>query len=73
MVETQQTFAAKFSQRVQRPNETVEEYAVELKRLYSKAYKFTDNNTRQEDLVRRFLDGLKDTEARFETEFHKEP
>ena len=73
VVETQRTFAAKFSQRAQRPNETVEEYAAELKRLYSKAYKFRDNNTRQEDLVRRFLDGLKDNEARFEIEFHKEP
>ena len=73
VVETQKTFAAKFSQRVQRPDETVEEYAAELKRLYSKAYKTRDSNTRQEDLVRRFLDGLKDSEARFETEFHKEP
>ncbi|MCG8110541.1 MAG: hypothetical protein N0E59_07260 [Candidatus Thiodiazotropha taylori] len=45
----------------------------ELKRLYSKAYTSRDSTTRQEDLVRRFLDGLKDNEARFETEFHKEP
>ena len=71
--ETQKTFAAKFTQRAQRPNETVEEYAAELKKIYSKAYKFRDNNTWQEDLVRRFLDGLKDNEARFEIEFHKEP
>ena len=73
MVETEKTFAAKFSQRTQKPNETVEEYAVELKRLYSKAYMFRDTNTRQQDLVRRFLDGLKDDEARFEIDFHKEP
>ncbi|MES9970529.1 MAG: hypothetical protein ABW092_10890, partial [Candidatus Thiodiazotropha sp.] len=73
VVETQKTFAAKFSMRVQKQDETVEEYAAELKRLYSKAYKSRDSKTRQEDLVRRFLDGLKDNEARFEIEFHKEP
>ena len=73
VVETEKTFAVKFSQRTQKPNETVEEYAAELKRLYSKAYKFRDTNTRQQDLVRRFLDGLKDDEARFEIDFHKEP
>ena len=72
-VETQRTFAAKFSQRAQKQDETVEEYAAELKRLYAKAYKSRDNETRQQDLVRRFLDGLKDNEARFEIEFHKEP
>ena len=73
VVETQKTFAAKFSQRVQRADETAEEYAADLKRLYAKAYQFRDLKTRQEDLVRRFLDGLRDSEARFEIEFHKEP
>ena len=72
-VETEKTFAAKFSQRVQKNDETAEEYAAELKRLYAKAYKGRDSKTRQEDLVRRFLDGLKDHDARFEVEYHKEP
>ena len=53
-IETQKSYAAKFSQRVQKKDETAEEYATELKRLYSKAYKSRDNKTRQEDLVRRF-------------------
>ena len=66
VVETKRTFAAKFSQRVQRPNETVEEYAADLKRLYSKAHQSRDAKTRQEDLVRRFLDRLRDNDARFE-------
>ena len=57
----------------QRNDETVEEYAADLKRLYAKAYRARDEKTRQEDLVRRFLDGLKDHKARFEIEFHKEP
>ena len=73
MVETEKAFAAKFSQRVQKSDETAEEFAAELKRLYAKAYKSRDSKTRQEDLVRKFLDGLKDHEARFEIEFHKEP
>ena len=73
VVETKRTFAAKFSQRVQRPNETVEEYAADLKRLYSKAHQSRDARTRQEDLVRRFLDGLRDNDARFEIEYNKEP
>ena len=73
VVETKRTFAAKFSQRVQRPNETVEEYAADLKRLYSKAHQSRDARTRQEDLVRRFLNGLRDNDARFEIEYNKEP
>ncbi|MEW8545026.1 MAG: hypothetical protein AB2693_15995, partial [Candidatus Thiodiazotropha sp.] len=73
VVETQRAFAAKFSQRAQKADETVEEYAADLKRLYAKAYKCRDNKTRQEDLVRRFLDGMRDSEARFEIEYHKEP
>ena len=73
IVETKRNFAAKFSQRVQRQNETVEEYAAELKRLYAKAYHYRDAETRQEDLVRRFLDGLRDHDARFEIDYNKEP
>ena len=73
VVETQRAFAAKFSQRSQRADKTIEEYAADLKRLYAKAYKFRDSKTRQEDLVRRFLDGMRDSEARFEIEYHKEP
>lgn len=72
-VEAQKTLAAKLSQRVQKYDETVEEYTAELKRLYWKVYTSRDNKTRQEDLVRRFLDGLKDGEAGLEIEFHKEP
>ena len=73
MVETKRTFASKFSQRLQKQNETVEEYAADLKRIYSKAYLCGDVKTRQEDLVRKFLDGLRDNDARFEIEYNKEP
>ena len=73
VVETKRTFAAQFSQRTQRQGETAEEFAAELKRLYAKAYSFRGEATRQEDLVRRFLDGLRDSDARFEVEYNKEP
>ena len=73
VVETEKTFASKFSQRVQKEGEMAEEYATDLKRLYAKAYKNRDSRTKREDLVGRFLDGMRDNEARFEIEFHKEP
>ena len=73
VVETKRTFAAQFSQRTKRQGETAEEFAAELKRLYAKAYNFRGETTRQEDLVRRFLDGLRDSDARFEVEYNKEP
>ena len=73
VVETKRTFAAQLSQRTQRQGETAEEFAAELKRLYAKAYSFRSEATRQEDLVRRFLDGLRDSDARFEVEYNKEP
>ena len=71
--ETKRTFVSKFSHRVQKQNETVEEYAADLKRLNSKAYQCRDASTRQEDLVRKFLDGLRDNNVRFEIEYNKEP
>ncbi|XP_052238636.1 uncharacterized protein LOC127849933 [Dreissena polymorpha] len=64
---------AKFSQRDQKQNETAEEYAAELKRLYDQAHKRRDGATRKEDLVRRFLDGLRDVVVRWEVEYVKEP
>ena len=73
VIETPKTYAAQFSRRFQKVEESVENYAAELKRLYDKGYKYRDQRTRQEDLVRRFLDGLVDDEARFEVEYHKEP
>ena len=73
VVETSRSFAAKFSRRSQRHGETAENYAAELKMLYDKAHKNRERNVRDEDLVRRFLDGLVDQEAKFKVEYHKEP
>ncbi|KAH3708470.1 hypothetical protein DPMN_067922 [Dreissena polymorpha] len=73
VIETPRTFAVKFSKREQKVGETADEYAAELKRLYDKAHTRRDYRTRQEDLVRRFLDGLRDEEVRSEIELIKEP
>ena len=72
-VETSKSFSAQFSHREQHNGESVEEYAAELKRLYDKAHSNRDEVTRQEDLLRRFLDGIMDEKARFHVEFVKEP
>ena len=73
VVETKKTFGAQFSKRNQKVSESAEEYAAELKRLYDRAYSQRDSETRQEDLLRRFLDGLYDDKARFQVEYVKEP
>ena len=74
-IETARSFAAKFINRTQGSGETVEEYAEDLKRLYDKAhgYRYRDRKSKGEDLVRRFLDGLRDEEIKFLIEYHKEP
>lgn len=73
VVVTKKTYGAQFSHRNQKASESVEEYAAELKRLYDKAHANRDEHTRQEDLLRRFLDGLYDDKARFQVEYVKEP
>ena len=73
VIETPRAFAAKFSRRNQKVGETAEDYAADLKLLYDKAHGYRDRRTREEDLVRKFLDGLRDDDIRFEVEYHKEP
>ena len=73
IVETSKTFWMKFNNRNQQEGETVEEYAAELKRLYDKAHSNRDSKTRQEDLLRRFLDGMINEKARFHVDFVKDP
>lgn len=73
VVETSKAFWVQFSHRNQKYGETIEDYAAELKKLYDKAHVRRDTETRREDLLRRFLDGLIDDKARFHVEFIKEP
>ena len=72
-VEIAKTYQAQFSKRNQKVNESVEDYAVELKRLYDKGHSNRPHAIRQEDLLRRFLDGLLDHKARQQVEFVKQP
>ena len=67
------TYAMQFNRRNQQSNESVEEYAAELKRLFDRAYPHRDAATRQEDLVARFLLGISDDKARVHVELNKEP
>ncbi len=73
VIHTARSYAAKFSKRSQKYGETAEDFAADLKMLYDKGHGYRDRRTRNEDLVRRFLDGLVDEEVRFEVEYHKEP
>ena len=72
-IETAGTFRKKFSQRRQKVGESIESYAAELKRLYDKAYPDRDRRTRKEDLLRRFMEGLVDDDARHSVEFVRAP
>ena len=73
VVETRRSYIAKFNNRNQKGGETIEEFAADLKKLYAKAYPGRDSETRNEDLVRKFLDGLASEEAQFHVEFTKNP
>ena len=72
-VELSKSYQAQFSKRLQKPAESVEDYAVELKRLYDKGHAGRPHSIRQEDLLRRFLDGLADRKISHQVEFVKEP
>ena len=72
VVQIHQTFAAAFSHRRQKPGESPEDYTAKLKKLYSKAHGRRDPDTREEDLLGRFFDGLQD-EVRTQVEYVKEP
>ena len=73
VVETRKTYGTQLCNRIQKPGESVEDFAADLKRLYTKAYPERDADTRREDLLRRFLNGLQDERARFQVEYVKEP
>lgn len=73
IIETSRSLTAKFSRRTQRPHESIEDYAADLKQLYDRAHRGRDRFTRDQDLVRQFLNGLYDESIRCEIEFNKDP
>lgn len=72
-VETNRTFKVQFGKRTQKYEETVEEYAAELKRLYDKAYPGRNPEMRRQLLLQQFLNGIRDKSAKFAVEYYKEP
>ena len=56
-VEANRTFKVQFSKRLQKYDETVEDYAAELKRLYDKAYPGRNPEMRRQLLLQKFLNG----------------
>lgn len=73
VIESNRTYQTKFRRRDQKNGEHIQNYASELKRLYSKAYPSRDRLTKQEDLVSRFLLGLLNEKARLHVELNRDP
>ena len=72
-VENPETYAVMFANRSQHATETVQDFAAELTMLYDKAHPHRDAKTRREDLMRRWLDGVRDKKAAKQVEFVKTP
>ena len=73
VIENPRTFQMQFSHRDQKTGEAVESYVAELKRLYDKGHTRRDTRTRNEDLLRIFMDGLLNEKASFHVEYIKGP
>ena len=73
VVEVAKTYQMQYAKRQQKNFESVEDYSNELKRLYDKAYPTRPPTIRQEDLLSRFLSGLRDAKVRRAVEFVKQP
>lgn len=72
-LENKRVYKTQFNNKRQGRNESLEEYAADIKRLYDWAHPNRDASTRQEDLISKFLHGLWDSKARQYIELHKEP
>lgn len=72
-VDTTKIYITKFYNKRQVENESAQEFAAELKRLYDKGFPTRDKVTRNEDLLRQYLLGLSDEGARIHVELNKDP
>lgn len=72
-VDTTRIYISKFNNRRQMFNESIQEFAADLKMLYDKGFPRRDRDTRREDLLRTFLAGLQNNDARIHVELNKEP
>ncbi len=71
--ETPRMYQAQYDRRRQNSGESAHSFASDLKRLYDKAYPRRPRSIRDEDLVRKFFDGLLDRRASTQVEYHKNP
>ena len=71
--ETPRMYQSQYEKRRQKSGEDAHSFASELKRLYDKAYPGRPRSIRDEDLVRKFFDGLLDVKASVQVEYHKNP
>jgi len=73
VIETSKSYQSKFNNRNQKPHESAEEFTAELKKLYVKAYPERSGEIKQQDLLRKFFEGLSDESVRFQVEYVKAP
>ena len=74
-IETPHMFQNQLENRIQKAGESIQDFASDLKLLYSKAYPGRPRSVRDEDLVRRFMSGLliENKEAGAQVEYHRSP
>ncbi|XP_039297743.1 uncharacterized protein LOC120354506 [Nilaparvata lugens] len=58
-----QMYRSQFKNRVQKPNESLQEYEIDIARLVRNAYPFVDDEVYESLAVERFLDGLCEAET----------
>ena len=64
-VENKETFEARFDNRDKKSSESLEEYVADLRKLYDKGHPHRDHKVREEDILKRLLNGIGDDKAAF--------
>ena len=72
-VETKSHYRSRWSTIEQRPGQSEEEYAAELKTLYAKAFPERSSGMKDEDVLHKYFETMQDQTARKVVEFQKEP
>ncbi len=71
--ESPRMYQMQYDKRKQKFGEDAHSFASDLKCLYDKAYPGRPRRIRDEDLVRKYFDGLLDEKASAQVEYHKSP
>ena len=70
-VENKDTFEARFDNRNKKASESIEQYVADLRKLYDKAHPNRNHKVREEDILKRLLNGLGDEKAAFHVQVVK--